>query len=86
MDDSYLIHHSKEYLQYCLQEITRMCNEIGIKLNPNKTQIVKLTHQFTFLKTKYSITESGKILRRVSRTAVTRMRRKIKKFKKLKEK
>ena len=48
MDDSYLIHHSKEYLQYCLQEITRMCDEIGIKLNPNKTQIVKLTHQFTF--------------------------------------
>ena len=82
MDDSYLIHHSKEYLQYCLQEITRMCDEIGIKLNPNKTQIVKLTHQFTFLKTKYNITESGKILRRVSRTAVTRMRRKMKKFKK----
>lgn len=81
MDDSYLIHHSKEYLQYCLQEIIRMCNEIGIKLNPNKTQIVKLTHQFTFLKTKYNITESGKILRRVSRPAVTRMRRKMKKFK-----
>lgn len=82
MDDSYLIHHSKEYLQYCLQEITRLCEEIGIKLNPNKTQIIKLTHQFTFLKTKYNLTESGKILRRVSRPAVTRMRRKMKKFKK----
>lgn len=81
MDDSYLIHHSKEYLQYCLKEIKRMCDEIGIKLNPNKTQIVKLTHQFTFLKTKYSITETGKIVRRVSRPAVTRMRRKMKKFK-----
>lgn len=82
MDDSYLIHHDKEYLKYCLKEIERLCESVGIKLNKNKTQIIKLTHQFTFLKTKYDITESGKIIRRVSRTAVTRMRRKIKKFKK----
>lgn len=83
MDDGYLIHHDKEYLKQCLKEITRICNELGIKLNPNKTQIVKLTHQFTFLKTKYHLTESGKVIRRVSRIAVTRMRRKMKKFKKL---
>lgn len=83
MDDGYLIHHDKEYLKQCLKEITRICNELGIKLNPNKTQIVKLTHQFTFLKTKYHLTESGKVIRRVSRVAVTRMRRKMKKFKKL---
>lgn len=81
MDDSYLIHHDKEYLKKCLQKITRLCNEIGIKLNENKTQIVKLTHQFTFLKTKYNFTDTGKVLRRVSRKSVTRMRRKIKKFK-----
>jgi hypothetical protein len=81
MDDSYLIHESKEYLEYCLQEIIRLCDTLGIKLNKNKTQIVKLTHQFTYLKTKYNLTESGKILRRVSRVAVTRMRRKMKKFK-----
>lgn len=81
MDDSYLIHHDKEYLKYCLREIIRLCNELGIKLNPDKTQIVKLTHQFTFLKTKYSFVENGKVLKRVSRKAVTRMRRKMKKFK-----
>lgn len=83
MDDSYLIHHDKKYLEYCLKEITRLCDEIGIKLNLNKTQIVKLTHQFTYLKTKYSFVENGKILKRVSRKSVTRMRRKMKKFKKL---
>jgi hypothetical protein len=82
MDDSYLIHHSKEYLEYCLQEITRLCEEIGIKINKNKTQIVKLSHGFTYLKTKYSFTETGKVLKRVSRPAVVRMRRKMKKFKK----
>lgn len=83
MDDGYLIHHDKEYLKQCLKEITGICDELGIKLNPNKTQIVKLTHQFTFLKTKYHLTENGKVIRRVSRVAVTRMRRKMKKFKKL---
>jgi len=80
MDDSYLIHESKEYLEYCLEEIIKLCEEVGIKVNRNKTQIVKLTHQFTFLKTKYNITENGKIIKRVSRCAVTRMRRKMKKF------
>lgn len=82
MDDSYLIHHDKEYLKYCLSEIEKLCNLVGIKLNKNKTQIIKLTHQFTFLKTKYNLTESGKVLKRVQRPAATRMRRKMKKFKK----
>ena len=82
MDDSYLIHHSKEYLKHCLKEIKRLCDLVGIKLNKNKTQIIKLTHQFTFLKTKYNLTKTGKVLRRVCRIAVTRMRRKMKKFKK----
>ena len=47
-----------------------------------KTQIVKLTHQFTFLKVKYNLLKNGKIIKRVSRTTITRMRRKLKKFKK----
>ena len=82
MDDSYLIHKSKEYLKYCLNKIKELCESVGIKINELKTHIIKLTHQFTFLKTKYNLLESGKILRRVSRQAVTRMRRKMKKFKK----
>ena len=82
MDDSYLIHHDKEYLKYCLKEIEKLCDKVGILLNLNKTHIVKLTHQFTFLKTKYNLLESGKIIRRVSRPTITRMRRRLKKFKK----
>ena len=82
MDDSYLIHHSKEYLEQCLKAITKLCEQLGIVLNPEKTQIIKLTHQFTFLKTKYNLLKSGRVLKRVSRKAVTRMRRKMKKFKK----
>lgn len=41
MDDFYLIHESKEYLQVCLLLIGRKCAELGIELNPRKTRVVK---------------------------------------------
>ncbi len=83
MDDSYLIHESKEYLQYCLQEISKKCTEVGIELNEKKIRLVKLTHSFTFLKTQYNLSTTGKVVRRVERAYVTRNRRKFKKLKKL---
>lgn len=81
MDDTYLIHESKEYLQYCLSEIKRMCKELDIVLNEKKTVIVKLTHGFTFLKTQYRISSTGKIVRKPCRKAIVRERRKLKKQK-----
>ena len=50
MDDGYLIHPSKEYLRDCLKRIRRLCEELGIVLNEKKTQIVKLSHGFSYLK------------------------------------
>ena len=50
MDDFYLIHESKEYLQVCLLLIGRKCAELGIELNPRKTRVVKLSRGFTWLK------------------------------------
>lgn len=83
MDDSYLIHESKEYLEYCLDEIRRICAELKITISEKKTQIVKLSHGFTFLKTQVYLTETGKILREPCHNAVVRERRKLKKQKKL---
>lgn len=77
MDDGYLIHESKEYLEYCLQEIRRICAELKIELNEKKTRIVKLSHGFTFLKTQIYLTDTGKILRKPCRKAVVRQRRKL---------
>ena len=48
MDDGYLIHPDKEYLKECLQVIKEICDELGIILNEKKTQIVKLSHGFTW--------------------------------------
>lgn len=80
MDDGYLIHPSKNYLRQCLAGIRRVCEDLGITLNAKKTQIVKLSHGFTWLKIKWRLLPGGKVLRRLARTSTTRMRRKLKKL------
>lgn len=84
MDDGYLIHESKEYLQFCLSKIREMCEWLDIRLNENKTKIVKLSRGFTYLKVKFFITKSGKIIKKINRDSVTRERRKLKKLEKQK--
>lgn len=56
---------------------------LGIRLNDKKTKIVKLSHGFTFLKTHFLLTDTGKVVKRICRESVTRERRKLKKFAKL---
>lgn len=81
MDDGWLLHESKEFLQQCLERIKEKCKEYGLVLNERKTHIVKLERGFTFLKVKYFVTETGKIIRKISAESVTRERRKLKKLK-----
>ena len=80
MDDGYLIHESKEHLEKCLEGIRRICEELEITLNEKKTQIVKLTHGFTFLQARIYLTDTGRVLRKIPHKSVTRERRKLKKF------
>lgn len=79
MDDFILLSPSKEYLFTCLKEISKMCKELKVNLNPEKTQIVKLSHGFTILKTKWILTGTGRVIRTPSRKAITTERRKMKK-------
>ncbi len=85
MDDIYVIHESKEYLQELLKEFKEITKDLGMFINEKKTHIVKLTHGFTFLKTRYSITQTGKIIKKMCKSSITRERRKLKKFKGLVE-
>lgn len=82
MDDIYIIHKDKEYLKELLTQIQGMCDELGLFINPKKTQIIKLSKGFTFLKIKYILTDTGKVVERISRDGITRMRRKLKKLRK----
>ncbi len=84
-DDSYVIHPSKEYLSELLNTIRAKYEEIGIRLNERKTRIVKLSKGFTFLKTKFILTKTGKVIKRLCRRSVVTMRRKLKSFSKFVE-
>lgn len=83
MDDGYLIHHDKEYLKYCLKEIKKMCDELGIILNEKKTMIVKLSHGFAWLKCRFFLTDTGKVIKKINKKSITRERRKLKNLKRL---
>lgn len=80
MDDSYLIHESKEYLQECLVVLEEKFREKGIIVNTKKTQIIKLSSWFTFLKFRYKLTESGRIVVKPCHDSITRERRKLTKL------
>jgi hypothetical protein len=85
MDDLYLIHRDKQFLKYCLSEIQKVCATLKITVNRKKTCITKLSHGLIFLKGKYSLLETGKVLRLPCRDSPIRMKRKLKKFKALLE-
>lgn len=81
MDDTYVIHHDKRFLRGLLDGIREVCAGLGIVINEKKTQIIKLLQGFTFLKMRYIITETGKIVVIPCRKSIIRERRKLKKLK-----
>lgn len=83
MDDSYLIHHDKKYLQECLEKLKEFFNKFGITLSEKKTYITDLKHGFVYLKTHFRFTETGKLICKPCQDAITRQRRKMKRQAKL---
>ena len=82
-DDSYIIHEDKEFLKEILIGIKNIANELGLIVNDKKTRIAKLSQQFKVLQINYQLTETGRIIRKISPTAITRERRKLKAYKRL---
>lgn len=83
MDDSYLIFRKKEDAQTVKDILFMEFDKVGIVPNPKKTQIIKLSRGFTFLKTRYYLLPNGKVVRKAVHESVVRERRKLKKQKRL---
>jgi hypothetical protein len=83
MDDLYVIHRDREHLEQLLEEIEAVCATLKITVNKKKTRIVRLSAGMEFLKGKYILLPSGKVLRRPCKDSTKRMRRKLKKFRAL---
>lgn len=80
MDDSYIIHSNKEYLEEVLANVINIAKTIGITVNEKKTRICKLSSNFKFLQIKYSLTSSGRIIKRINPKRLHSMKRKLKKL------
>ena len=80
MDDFLLISDDKEYLKYCLKEITKYIeNKLLLKLN-NKTQIYNLSKGINFLGYRYILKDKKLIMLPTSKNKI-KIRRKLKKLK-----
>ena len=87
MDDSYLIHQSRDYLEQCLEKIKDICERDGIILNEKKCKIINLkSDNLNFLKKQVRLSDSGKIIvRPIKKNFARRKRHLVKQAKQLKE-
>ena len=80
MDDVIMLHPSKEYLEYALEQIKIELSKIGLKVNPKKTKIIPFNDKFTFLGFEYHVTETGKAIMIVDRKNVKHEKMKLRKM------
>lgn len=80
MDDSYIIHKDKNYLVELGKEVDQKAREYGIFINERKTRICKLSDSWRFLQIQYSVTKTGRIIKKINPKRLTTMRRKLKKL------
>ena len=82
MDDGIIIAKDKETLNNLFEAMENEAEKLGLKFSQAKTYTVKSTKGFTFLKVRYWIGNDGRVHKKLFRSGITRMRRKLKKFKK----
>ena len=82
MDDFYLIHHSKEYLEYCLDIIRTYLDTLGLALN-GKTQIFPFKNGVSYLGFHTYVVGSGKVIRKLKNQNKRNAQRKFLKMAKL---
>ncbi|MBR1384890.1 MAG: RNA-directed DNA polymerase [Ruminococcus sp.] len=86
MDDIYIIAETKEEIRSVMEGISEQAKELGLFINEKKTRIVKLSGVYKYLQIRYSLTDTGKVIRRISRENIIRERRKLKAYKRLLDK
>lgn len=81
MDDGYVISDSIDKLKDIREYIFHAAAEKDLIINPKKTIITPFkSHGFKFLKIRFRLMESGKILMKMNRKSIKQMRQKLIKF------
>ena len=81
MDDIAIIHHDKRELRDILEGVCRVADALGLYINAKKTRIVKLSQTYKYLQIKYTLTDTGRVIKRINPKNVTRERRRLKAYK-----
>ncbi|MBQ7732501.1 MAG: hypothetical protein IJT58_00590, partial [Synergistaceae bacterium] len=82
-DDFYAIAEDRETLKDLLDGLRILAGEFGLIINERKTRIVKLSGVYRHLQNCYSLTETGRVIRKIHPKSITRERRKLKAYKRL---
>lgn len=83
MDDIYFICKTKQEALSIIEGIKEQAKKLDLFINDKKTKIVKLSGDYRYLQIKYSLSDTGKVIKRINPKAVTRERRRLKAFKRL---
>lgn len=83
MDDFFCIAASKEELNELLSSIEEKAKDIHLRINRKKTHIKRISQGFMFLQVRYTITKTGKILKRPARKKISRERRRLRAFRRM---
>ena len=80
MDDGVIIHSDKDYLKHCLKELTSYLeNELNLSFN-EKTEIFPLKNGVNYLGWHIYLSDSGKIIRKISQQTKYKFKRNLKKM------
>lgn len=77
MDDSIIVHHSKEQLEEWCEAIRQQYAAIGLELHPRKTRIVRLQDGFRYMGFIYRLTPQGKVIMTVDPKNVKSERKRL---------
>lgn len=84
MDDSWFICHTKEEANYTLSKFVEVSEELGLTINWKRTQMHHMTNSsVVWLKKRTSITETGKIVMKLTRKNVKLRFNTLRHYKKL---
>lgn len=80
MDDIVIVHHDKEYLEFCKDELEKQLAKIGFQLHPRKTKIYPITDGIKYLGFIFTLTDTGKVVRTVLPKNVKMYRKKLRRL------
>lgn len=80
MDDGVAISPDIDDLYLCMDGLKIICEKCGLELNLKKTRVIPLRDYYRWLKTRFIITPTGKVVRKMNRDSTKIVRHKLRAF------